>query len=166
MTALNIPRTRTLLQAFDFKALFIEELGWLQPTRREAFAVTYSPKSDAGKAQRFDCTPAAQLGGAVILEVRCPDDELPNAKAREAVQREVEQRHYEHVLIFVAAQRSQSLWYWVKHEADTVRADTGRADTVRADTGRANARSTKRSPQTISRARRPGVLASPGWGWW
>jgi len=31
MSKLNIPRTREAIQAFDFKKLFIDELGWFNP---------------------------------------------------------------------------------------------------------------------------------------
>ena len=34
MATLDIPQTRDLLQEFDFSTLFIEELGWSQPTTR------------------------------------------------------------------------------------------------------------------------------------
>ena len=35
--ALNIENTRTLLQGFDFKTLFIEELGWKNSNNKSAF---------------------------------------------------------------------------------------------------------------------------------
>ena len=34
LMALNIENTRTLLQGFDFKTLFIEELGWNNPKNK------------------------------------------------------------------------------------------------------------------------------------
>lgn len=60
---LNLKRTRELLQSFDFKTLFIEELGWdhyktqLQPITIDShdFLLTAMPKS--GVWRYFNAAP-------------------------------------------------------------------------------------------------------------
>ena len=60
--ALNLNRTRDCLQNFEFSRLFIEELGWSQPTSRQAVDMTC-------KDLPFTRCQVAQLAGAVVFEV-------------------------------------------------------------------------------------------------
>lgn len=109
MATLNIPRTRDLLQQFDFRALFIEELGWSQPTNRQ----TVSWELDG---IRFDRREIAQLSGVVVFEVASSNGHIPDAKVRAAFHKEVSRLHHENLLIFLDGERTQSLWYWAKRE--------------------------------------------------
>src|SRR5262245_51575696 len=109
MATLNIPRTRELLQGFNFKPLFIEELGWSQPT-------SHSPHLVNIDALRFDCTQIAQLSGVVVFEVSSSDGHIPEAKIRAALHKEISRLYHENLLIFVDRDRTQSLWYWAKRE--------------------------------------------------
>jgi hypothetical protein len=111
---LNVARVRQCLQDFDFRRLFVEELGWsraprLRPLRLDA----WNP----------DChvQPIAELGGAVVLELQADQGPIPDAKNRLAIHRQVAKQHHEHLLIFVDRQRTQSLWYWVKREDGKIR---------------------------------------------
>lgn len=109
MPKLNIPRTRDLLQQFDFKRLFIEELGWSQPTARRPVSMDFEDT-------RFELQQIAQLSGVVIFEVTSPESSIPDAKIRAAIHREVSRLHHENLLIFLDKNHTQSLWYWVKRE--------------------------------------------------
>lgn len=109
MSVLNVERTRDLLQRFDFKALFIEELGWSQPTGKQA--VTFS--HDTISYERLQI---AQLSGVVVFEIQATNGSMPDAKARAALHKDVSQHHHENLLIFIDQKRTQSLWYWVKRE--------------------------------------------------
>jgi hypothetical protein len=106
---MNIARVRGDLQAFDFKRLFVEELGWSLP------ALKHPEKIPAGDAD-YICTHVAQLSGVVVLEVASPDGTIPPANTRLKVQREISGRYHENLLVFVDAARTQSLWYWVKRD--------------------------------------------------
>lgn len=108
MKRLDVARTRDLLQAFDFQRLFIEELGWALPNQAKPFSV-----STAGLD--FTIREVAQLG-AGAFEVTAPDGAIPDAKVRAAVHREVSKLRHENLLIFVDAERRQSLWYWAKRD--------------------------------------------------
>ena len=106
---LDFARTRTLLQQFDFHRLFIEELGWSQPTRRKPTDVAVA---DATVTFRE----IAQLAGVAVFEVSSPDGSIPDARARAAIHKGIAEHHHENLLIFVDADRTQSLWYWVKRQ--------------------------------------------------
>lgn len=109
MAKLNIENTRTLLQDFAFHRLFVEELGWEQPSssRKQTLSA-----NDFTWEQRQ----IAKLSGIVVLEISMPDAVIPDARMRKAVHKEIAKLHHENLLIFVDGQRSQSLWYWVKRE--------------------------------------------------
>jgi hypothetical protein len=109
VSVLNIERTRDLLQCFDFKALFIEELGWSQPTGRQTVAFLHDGVS-------YERSQIAQLSGVVVFEIHSVNCRMPDAKARVALHKEVSRHHHENLLIFLDQHRTQSLWYWVKRE--------------------------------------------------
>ena len=106
---MNITRVRNDLQAFEFKRLFVEELGWSQPVVKHSETVQHD--GDA-----YECRHIAELSGVVVLEVVSPDGAIPPAKARAALHKEISGRYHENLLVFVDGARAQSLWYWVKRE--------------------------------------------------
>lgn len=109
MAILNIARTRDLLQRFDFQSLFIEELGWSQPTSRQTSAWTHEGVS-------YERRQIAQLSGVVVFEIHAADGRMPDAKTRSALHKEISRHHHENLLIFLDQSCTQSLWYWVKRE--------------------------------------------------
>ena len=108
MPKLNIQNTRDLLQAFEFKRLFIEELGWSQPVHKKA-------KLEL-KDGSFELKHIAQLAGVAVIEVTASDGEMPDAKTRASVQKEVSKLYHENLIIFLNKKRTESFWYWVKRE--------------------------------------------------
>ena len=109
MSALNILRTRDLLQKFDFSTLFIEELGWSRPATRKA-------ETWASNGTEFERRQLAELSGVVVFEVTSRDGVIPNAKVRAAIHKEIAKLHHENLLVFIDKNHTQSLWYWVKRE--------------------------------------------------
>jgi hypothetical protein len=109
MAKLNVSKARDLLQKFDFKTLFVEELGWSQPSSRQSVVW---PCDDMNIERRQ----IAQLSGVVVFEVTSADGRIPDAKIRAALHKEVSRLHHENLLIFLDESRTQSLWYWVKRE--------------------------------------------------
>jgi len=110
MANLNISSTRKLLQDFQFHNLFIEELGWSQPSSTRITSYTIED-------QTFTCRQIAQLGGVVVIEVISSDSTIVPANVRKNLHREIQKTYHENLLIFIDAQRTQSLWYWVKRES-------------------------------------------------
>ncbi len=109
MSKLNIQRTRDLLQKFDFRAVFIEELGWSHASSRKPLPWQ---KNDAQGARVM----IAQLAGVAVFEVTTADGKIPDAQICRALADEISKQHYENLLIFTDARRIQSLWYYVKRE--------------------------------------------------
>ncbi len=107
--ALNITNTRTHLQAFDFKTLFIEELGWLNPQNKKAFPFITKAGACFRKA-------IAELSGATVYEITTEDGTIPDAKNRDLISKEIQKINFEHILIFIDAQRTQTVWRWIKKQ--------------------------------------------------
>lgn len=97
------------MQRFDFQSLFIDELGWSQPTSRQAVTFPHDGVS-------YERRQIAQLSGVVVFEIHSADGRMPDAKARAAIHKDVSRHHHENLLIFLDQNRTQSLWYWVKRE--------------------------------------------------
>ena len=106
---MNIAQVRNHLQAFDFKALFVEELGWSLPVSKKSETL-----EQEGAA--FEVRHIAELSGVVVLEVCAEEGTIPSAKTRAALHKEIAGRYHENLLVFVDTLRTQSLWYWVKRE--------------------------------------------------
>lgn len=109
---LNVARTRQLLQEFDFRRLFVEELGWSNPPHSLRPADT-----EANGGLSFRRTPVAVLSAIHVFEISTPAGAIPDAKARAVIHAAVSVLAAENLLIFTDAARTQSLWYWVKREA-------------------------------------------------
>jgi hypothetical protein len=107
---LNIAQTREKLQAFDLRGLFVEQLGWNQPPRGLV------PTTWNQREQRVTRTPIAELAGVIVFEITTADGSIPDEPIRHAIQTEIAQYHHENLLIFLNAERSSSLWYWVKRD--------------------------------------------------
>ena len=109
MSKLHVEAARDALQNFEFKRLFIEELGWSNP-------VNPRPITQTMKEIAFARAAIAELSGAVVFEITMPDGEIPDRKTRETLAKELQALHFEHVLIFVDARRSASVWFWLKKQ--------------------------------------------------
>ncbi|MFC1865794.1 Eco57I restriction-modification methylase domain-containing protein [Chloroflexota bacterium] len=107
--ALDLNRARICLQGFEFSQLFIEELGWSQPTSSQTTLMNCHEKS-------FIRRQVAQLAGVVVFEISAQNGQIPDAKTRATLHKEISTLHHENLLIFLDKQRTQSLWYWVKRE--------------------------------------------------
>ncbi len=107
---LDIQRTRDYLQDLNYKDLF-NELGWSNPKNPGPTQVTV-------EGQQYTLREIAELAGIPIFEVEAQDGKIPDARARMAVHKEIAKSYLEHLLIFLDAQRAQSLWYWVKRDGN------------------------------------------------
>jgi len=106
---LNLSRSRDYLNSFEFQKLFVEELGWSNPGARHEtpFAI---------KDMSFTRCPLAELAGVIALEIRSEDGAIPDAKTRLAIHKVIAKHYHENLLVFVDADCTQSLWYWVKRQ--------------------------------------------------
>jgi hypothetical protein len=101
-------RCRPLLQNFDFRTLFIDELGW--DTHRASLEIIIKNgevRLDAICNKRgfvvWHCTTPA--GGA-----------FPDSNARRRIEREATKAAHEHLIIFTDAAKSRQIWQWVRRQ--------------------------------------------------
>lgn len=104
---LRIERLRDCLQSFDFKRLFVEELGWSRAKGAKPIAIAIQESA-------WQAAPIAELSGVVAFLV----EGLPDRSARLEIHKALSQQAHENLVIFVdhANRPTQSLWLWVKRE--------------------------------------------------
>jgi len=106
--ALSIAEGRNLLTAYDFKTLFIENLGWNRYRARleipvDSWTFTLSAIAEKCGMVAFVCDPGT-------------DGRIPNYPARRKIERQVAKSAHEHLIIFTNATRTSQVWQWVRHE--------------------------------------------------
>lgn len=106
---LNFQQSRQYLQDFNFGELFIEVLGWSRPTSQKTVVM-----EEAGET--FERRMVAELSGVTVFEITAANGQIPNAKIRAQLHKEISELTLENLLIFVDRDRTRSLWYWVKRE--------------------------------------------------
>lgn len=105
---LNIPQTRQVLRNFDFKALFIEFLGW--DRHSASHEITIDEK-------KFCLHAVAQKRGVVafLCETSANGSSL-DYQMRRRIETMVEKSHHEHIIVFVDENGGNQIWQWVKRE--------------------------------------------------
>ncbi len=106
----QVNELRTYLQSFDFPRLFVEGLGW-DYYQAEPLALTV-------ESHKYLLKPVAEKAGFGVFECAPgPEGAIPDYPARRRIETEVAKRVFEHLIIFVDAQRTRQVWQWVKREA-------------------------------------------------
>jgi uncharacterized caspase-like protein len=97
------------LRDFNFKALFVDELGW-DILNEHALAITVEgvtyvlrPLVEKRGVKVFVCDPDA-------------DGKIPTDGSLRKIEREVTHHAYEHFIIYMDAVRENQVWQWVKRE--------------------------------------------------
>jgi hypothetical protein len=106
---LDFDRVRELFASFEFSTLFTEVLGWSQPGAEKRVETEI-------EGVRYTARPIAHLAGVFVYEVTSSNGEIPNAKERLAVHREIARTRYENLLLFIDKERTRSEWLWIKRE--------------------------------------------------
>jgi hypothetical protein len=105
---LDAQRARQYLKDFNFKSLFVEELGW------ERHAATH-PVTVDGNSYRLDAV-AHKRGLAVFVCEPGPSGRIPDYPMRRKIDRQVAKIAHEHVIVFVDSGKTSQVWQWVKKE--------------------------------------------------
>jgi hypothetical protein len=117
---LSTERMRACLQTFDFKRLFVEELGW------NNYSARLTPADVDGR--RYSFTPIAEQGGMVIVTCTADDGNIPPSGARRKIDQHVTDLAFEHLIIFLdrdsKGTAQTSLWWWVKREEGAIKPRT------------------------------------------
>lgn len=105
---LNLERTRRLLQKFDFKTLFVEELGWDHYTSILDIPVD---------SQNFSLAAIAEKCGMVVFMCEPANNiSMPDYSIRRKIERQVTKSHHEHIIIYLNADKTRQVWQWVKRQ--------------------------------------------------
>ena len=104
-------RALPLLKGFDFRKLFLEELGW------DKYAVSLEKTVDG---ETYSLHAIAEKRGVVVF--RC--DRLPEYGVRLKLDKLIAKEHFQHLLLFVDQASGRQVWQWMRKEA-------GRPHTIR-----------------------------------
>ncbi|MEG5079763.1 hypothetical protein QUB53_03750 [Microcoleus sp. AT8-B4] len=105
----TLKESRELLQDFEFNKLFVQKLGWDNPSSHKTVSLEIEGETYSRKA-------IAQLNGVVVYEIIADSGNIPNSAERLTIYREIVQISAENLLIFIDKNRTKCLWYWVKRE--------------------------------------------------
>ena len=108
---IDTKRVRECLRRFDFKSLFVEELGW---------NICKNPPTNIDvDANSFKLTPFAEQGGMLIyLGEPMEDGSIPPSNMRRVIETKITKQTHEHMIIFVDKERAKSVWQWVRRQQD------------------------------------------------
>jgi len=105
---LNRERARKCLKEFDFRTLFIEELGWDRHEERREITVDNHV---------FILNAVAHKRGMVAYVCEpLPDGTIPPNQIRKKIEHRLAREVHEHLIIHINAQRTTHIWQWVKRE--------------------------------------------------
>lgn len=105
---LHITNTRQKLKEFDFRGLFIRELGW--DNYKATLPVTVGEQTWILNAISEKC-------GFVAWHCAASNGQLmPDYLTRRKIESEVVKQSFEHIIIFTDHARSEQIWQWVLRE--------------------------------------------------
>ncbi|MEG4533461.1 Eco57I restriction-modification methylase domain-containing protein [Microcoleus sp. D2_18a_D3] len=105
----TLKESRELLQDFEFNKLFVQKLGWDNPSSPKTVPLEIEGETYSRKA-------ISQLNGVVVYEIIADSGNIPNSAQRLTIYREIVHISAENILIFIDKNRTKCLWYWVKRE--------------------------------------------------
>ena len=106
----SIEGLRPHLQAFDFRRLFVEGLGWDHYVT-EPFVVRVNGRD-------YTLNPIAEKAGFAVYECDSSvDNNVPQYPVRRKIESEVAKRTFEHLIIFTNPGRKVQVWQWVRRES-------------------------------------------------
>jgi hypothetical protein len=100
-------RCRPLLQDFEFRNLFIEELGW------DTHKATLDIPLKTGSARLESI---AHKRGFVAWHCPASAGKFPDAAARRKIEREVAKAAHEHLIVFTDDAKTRQIWQWVRRD--------------------------------------------------
>lgn len=101
-------RARKFLRDFNFRSLFVEELGWDKYS---------APLSVVIGNSTFDLSALAEKRGMVVFHCPTPNGKaLPDYALRRRIEQVVAKTAHEHLIIFTDTANTTQIWQWVKRE--------------------------------------------------
>jgi hypothetical protein len=105
--SLDFHRTRPLLQGCQFRELFVEHLGW--EACRQKLTLRIGDRD-------YPLVAVAEKRGFVVWLCESTDGKLPDRATRLKLDRALSQTSFEHLIVFVPADKSCQSWLWVRRE--------------------------------------------------
>ena len=102
--AIDRERARQSLKAFDFRRLFIDQLGW------DKYSGDFEKAVD-GQAYRFKAI--SEKRGIVVLVC----ESIPEYGIRLKLDKVVAKHHFEHLIVFADQARGRQVWQWMRRES-------------------------------------------------
>jgi hypothetical protein len=112
--AIDRERARQYLKSFDFRHLFLDQLGW------DKHAGSLEKVVD-GQAFRFQAV--SEKRGVVALVA----DSIPDYSTRAKLDKLIAKDHFEHLIVFADQAHGRQVWQWVRRES-------GKPNAIRAYT--------------------------------
>ena len=101
-------RSRKYLREFNFKALFIEELGWDHYDKELEIPVD---------SRLFTLTAIAEKRGMAAFLCPCPRyGRIPDYATRRKIEKQTAKSVHEHIIIYTDHEETMQIWQWVKRE--------------------------------------------------
>ena len=109
---MNFAKVRDHLKKFNFREMFVDDLGWSNPDDAFVSSSVRTPPTDTGSwAGKI----IAQLEGFAVIELESDNGNLPTTKdERRAIHSNIQKNHHEHLLIFTDQKKEKCLWSWMK----------------------------------------------------
>jgi hypothetical protein len=104
---LSVARVRQCLQAFDFKALFTQELGWDRHSGSLPVAVD---------GTTYVLQAVAEKRGMQVFECPAPPAGMPDYALRRQIERQAAKSAHEHIIVYTDPAKTVQTWQWVRRE--------------------------------------------------
>jgi hypothetical protein len=105
--SLNVARVRQCLQTFDFKTLFIQELGWDRHSGNLTIAVD---------GMTICLQAVAEKRGMQVFHYAAPPEGMLDYTLRRKAERQTAKAAHEHIIIYTDSAQSVQTWQWVRRE--------------------------------------------------
>jgi len=101
---LNLQRCPDCLNAFAFKDLFIDELGWDRHAAQVVIEID---------GRSYSLRAVAEKRGVQVFECRVEaGQDFPDYSTRKKIEKQLTKTAYEHLIIFTDAARTVQIWQW------------------------------------------------------
>lgn len=102
---------RNNINSFDFKRLFIEDLGWNNCNLQDI-------KVEVNEGV-FWLHPIAEIAGMPALTIVDENNiAISNFSVRKKIERELSKSYREHIIIYIDAAKTRQIWQWVRRVKD------------------------------------------------
>ncbi len=100
------------LLSADFKTLFVEELGWDRSRASHAVALDGADYALTAAAEKRGFQALVYQGAAGAT-----GNGIPPYAVRKKIEKQIAALVFEHIIVYLSADKSEQVWQWVRREA-------------------------------------------------